>query len=162
MRTLTALVSATAVVVGLGGGAAAYQIASAPGGPATSEAGHSARPAARPAPGMLFRWAPCRPPAVRQGDACVTEVVRTVVRPAQSAPGGASADDEQAGPVEDRSDDHSDDQAEDRGEDWGEDHADEQADDHGEDEADEESGDGAEDHGEDAEDEVEHEDEPGD
>lgn len=93
MRPITALLTATVLAVGLGGGAAAYRMASVPA--ETTRAAAVTVPRAEPAPAATpapirkatrFRWAPCKPPAVRQGRACVTEVVRTVVLAAPAAP----------------------------------------------------------------------------
>jgi len=91
MRIPTALLSAAALVVGIGGGSVAYQLATT-AGPATS--GTSVAQTVDQAPvsaqverGTRFGFAPCEPPAVQRGKACVTDVVRTV-----SVPGSAAAD----------------------------------------------------------------------
>ena len=89
MKTIPALVLAAVLAVGLLGGLVAYQVASGPTGPDPSAAAATTTtPAAvrthRPRPKV--RWAPCKPPALRQGKACVTEEVRTVVVPAPPAP----------------------------------------------------------------------------
>lgn len=93
MRLTTSLVSLAALVVGVGGGTAAFQLASTAGGPdaPTGSVATAATPAglvepAEVLPGTRFAWAPCEEPAVRRGRACVTEVVRTVVLPAAAAP----------------------------------------------------------------------------
>ncbi len=93
MRPITALLTATVLAVGLGGGAAAYRMASAPveSTRAVAVAVPRVEPARAAAPAPIrkathFRWAPCKPPAVRRGPACVTEVVRTVVLAAPPAP----------------------------------------------------------------------------
>lgn len=93
MRTIPALVLAAVLGVGLLAGVTTYQLASGPdsgGAPAASPA-VGATPAARiDQPRDRVRWAPCKPPAVRRGKACVTEEVRTVVVPAP-APAAAPA-----------------------------------------------------------------------
>lgn len=95
MKTLPALVLAAVVAVGLMGGVAAYRVASdpAPSAPAASAAVPTAStaPAARARRRTVVRWAPCKPPAVRQGKACVTEEVRTVVVPAPAPAPPAAA-----------------------------------------------------------------------
>lgn len=95
MKTLRALVLAAVVAVGLMGGVAAYRVASerTPAAPATSAAVPiaSTAPAARAHRRTVVRWAPCKPPAVRQGKACVTEEVRTVVVPAPTPAPPAAA-----------------------------------------------------------------------
>jgi hypothetical protein len=95
MKTLPALLLAAVVAVGLMGGVAAYRVASepAPAAPAASAAVPTAStaPAARAHRRTVVRWAPCKPPAVRQGKACVTEEVRTVVVPAPAPPAAAPA-----------------------------------------------------------------------
>ncbi len=95
MKTLPALVLAAVVAAGLMGGVAAYRVASepAPAAPAASAAVPTAStaPAARAHRRTVVRWAPCKPPAVRQGKACVTEEVRTVVVPAPAPAPPAAA-----------------------------------------------------------------------
>jgi len=91
MKTIPALVLAAVVAVGLLGGVTAYQLAAGPAGPSPSTSAGSAAPVAPVAERTRqarpkVRWAPCKPPAVRQGRACVTEEVRTVVVPAPAAP----------------------------------------------------------------------------
>lgn len=91
MKTIPALVLAAVVSVGLLGGVVAYQLASGPAGPSPSASAAPVAPVEAAAPRTRqpkpkVRWAPCKPPAVRQGKACVTEQVRTVVVPAPAAP----------------------------------------------------------------------------
>ncbi len=88
MKTLPLLVSAAVLAVGLACGTLAFQAASGGGSSldnpaAAAPATPVAHRAVRPRP--TVRWAPCRPPAARDGAACVTEVVRTVVVPAPPA-----------------------------------------------------------------------------
>ncbi|MBI2243864.1 MAG: hypothetical protein HYU55_07945 [Nocardioides sp.] len=138
MKTIPALVFAAVLAVGLLGGVAAYQVAAGPVGAGSSPtASTGAAPVvartrhARP----KVRWAPCQPPAVRRGKACVTEEVRTVVvpAPAPAAPAPAAP---ATRPVRAGGDDHGDDRAEDHGDDHAEDHGDDHGDDHGEDHGD--------------------------
>jgi hypothetical protein len=93
MRTLSAAASATAIVIGVGGGAFAYQSVSSsvPDATAANQVSAPAAPvAAAGKPHIRFRYEPCKPPAVREGKACVKEVVKTVVVPT-SAGSGPSA-----------------------------------------------------------------------
>lgn len=91
MKTLPALVIAAVVAVGLLAGVTTYQVASGSAGPGSPAASPTepavTAPAARTQqkPRTRVRWAPCKPPAVRQGKVCVTEEVRTVVVPAPAA-----------------------------------------------------------------------------
>lgn len=87
MKLSSALLGAAALVIGLGGGSVAYQLATTAGAPAssgTSVTTDQAQVAARVQPGTRFGWAPCKPPAVQRGKACVTDVVRTVTVPGSS------------------------------------------------------------------------------
>jgi len=97
MKTFPALVLAAVLAVGLLGGLAAYQVAS---GATTASAQQASAPvAAAPAAPVArkahqrptVRWAPCKPPAVLRGKACVTDQVRTVVVPAPAAAAPAPA-----------------------------------------------------------------------
>jgi len=136
MKTIPALVLAAVVAVGLLGGVAAYQLASGPAGPSPSTSAGSVAPVAPVAPVAerthraepRVRWAPCKPPAVLQGKACVTEEVRTVVVPAPAAPRPATARPAPvAQPVRATDDDHERAEHEDR-----DDHDSEHGDDDGE------------------------------
>lgn len=159
MRPNSAIVALAALAVGVGGGSAAFRLASTAGAatpPATvSVVKQPAKAAHRQAPqqvvrGPRFAWAPCKPPAVRHGKVCVTQVVRTVVLPAApvaaapapvpAAPapapasyGGSSGGHEQAGGQGEGADhaeaEHSDDHADEGPEDHAEDHADDGGDD---------------------------------
>ena len=137
MKTIPALVLAAVVSVGLLGGVVAYQLASGPAGPSSSASAAPVTPVGATAPRThqsrpKVRWAPCEPPAVRQGKACVTEEVRTVVVPAPAAPRSTTT---RPAPVAQpvRAEDDRDDSA-DRED--GEDHAEHADDDHGNDHAD--------------------------
>lgn len=79
------------VVVGLGGAGAAYQFTAVD----TEEPAAAPAPAATPAQASpqqatRARWAPCTPPAVLEGNECVTDVVRTVTVPAEAPAAPAS------------------------------------------------------------------------
>ncbi len=93
MKLFAILLGALALVAGFSGGMRAYSV-SADAGPAPVRpvsAPH--HPQAQPVrPGIVFRYAPCRPPAHRQGKACVTHVTRTVTLPvpAVAAPPAAA------------------------------------------------------------------------
>ena len=83
MKLFAILLGALALLAGVAGGMQAYT-ASATTAPATSSVAvphhHPSPQVVRP--GVVVKWAPCRPPAVRQGHACVTHVTRTVSGPA--------------------------------------------------------------------------------
>jgi hypothetical protein len=109
MNLLSVAAMSAAVVTGLAGAGVAYEIAS--GGdpaPGTSTSLTGTADVTKPAK----RFAPCKPPAVREGRACVTDVVRTVVlastgaRLATVAGRPSSGDD---GLFHDAFDDHGDD-----------------------------------------------------
>jgi hypothetical protein len=89
MNIKSVILVLAAVIAGTLGAAVTYQVA-VPAGNAqapTTESivlkspGEKARPERRKA-----RFAPCKPPAKREGRRCVTDVVRTVVVAPQSAP----------------------------------------------------------------------------
>jgi hypothetical protein len=93
-----------------------------------------------------FRWAPCKAPAVQQGDACVTQVVNTVVVPAPAAPGVPSSHGDDDGYPSGGGDDDAyddDDQYDDDEYDDDDDHEDDdhEDDDHEEDDGEDEPGD---------------------
>jgi len=110
MKMFSVAVMSAAVLTGLAGAGVAYEIASTgDSGTATSTTPTTPTEAAAK-PGK--RFAPCEPPAVREGKACVTDVVRTVVLPAASARVGAvagRAGSGNDGPLHDAFDDHGDD-----------------------------------------------------
>jgi hypothetical protein len=84
-RTSSALGAVAATAAGTVGAAWAYDAGSSPGPPvpvASSTPAQAQAVAKRP----LLVWAPCRPPAVLRGEACVTDRVRTVVLPAPPVP----------------------------------------------------------------------------
>lgn len=146
MKTTTTLIAAGAAFLGLGGAAAAYQLAAAdeptlaPVSQQVSE--EDATPVAPTIkPRTHFEWAPCKAPAVLDHGACVTEVVQTVVLPGPASTGssssgsGGSSDStsgthhssaggsgDEAGEEEtEPGDDHGDDDGEDHGDDHGDD-----------------------------------------
>ncbi len=81
MKLFTTLLGALALIAGVAGGMQAYH-ASAAAAPAPPVAVSTHPPAQVVRPGVVVRWAPCRPPAVRQGVACVRHVTKTVTRAA--------------------------------------------------------------------------------
>ena len=81
------LVLLIALLAGVLGGTAAYQVAK----PASSSAEAAPRESLAVqqgdrGPGKGPRFAPCKRPATLQGDRCVTDVTRTVVVPGTSVP----------------------------------------------------------------------------
>jgi hypothetical protein len=109
------------------------------------------QPAPTAAPSKpIVKLAPCKPPAVRDGKACVTDVVETVVLPAPSS-GSAGAPASTGFAPSGDDDDHVDDDYESDDEDHGDDdHGDE---DHGDDDH------GDDDHEDDDHEDDDHEDE---
>src|SRR5688500_10351124 len=106
MKMFSVAVMSAAVLTGLAGAGVAYEIASA-GDSTTVTAVTPTTPADAAKPRK--RWAPCTPPAVREGKACVTDVVRTVVLPAAGAQVGVAfsrRSDGDDGPLHDAFDDH--------------------------------------------------------
>jgi hypothetical protein len=96
MKTTKSLIAAAAVVLGLGGGAAAYQLASTGEStvqPVSQTVSEDSEGPAAPSisGGTHFRWAPCKAPAVREGKVCVTHVVHAVVLPGATTPAGATS-----------------------------------------------------------------------
>lgn len=94
MKPLSVLVSTVAVVMGVGGGAVAYQSVStnAPEATAMDHPATSSSPAAVvERPEVKHRFAPCKPPSVRKGKSCVLHVVKTVVVPASNSSPGPSS-----------------------------------------------------------------------
>jgi hypothetical protein len=92
MKLFAVLLGALAFLTGVAGGLQAYTVSAATD-PATSPVSvphhHPSPQVVRP--GVVVKWAPCRPPAVRQGRACVTHVTRTVTVPAPVATVPASS-----------------------------------------------------------------------
>lgn len=147
MKTTTSLLAVAASVLGLGAGAAAFQLtaSSDPGLAPTSQTVVTDKPKVtvpKIHPGTQFHWAPCEPPAVQEGDACVVDVVQTVVVPAAPQPpaGGATSAGSTSGsgggpatyPSDDSDDDEydeSDDERDDDDEDEGDEREDEREDD---------------------------------
>lgn len=83
MKLFATLLGALALLAGLAGGLRAYSLAADAGtAPVRPVAGPHFPQAQKVRPGIVFRWAPCRPPAHREGKACVTHVTRTVTFPA--------------------------------------------------------------------------------
>lgn len=101
LKTIVALIAA---VIGIGGSAAAYQMAASPSSdvspaaattqPDKADAARAEVKVPRIVPAKHFVWAPCEAPAVLKGDRCVTEVVQTVTLP--STGGGTSGGDDSA------------------------------------------------------------------
>ncbi len=117
MKTIPALVLAAILGVGLLAGVTTYQLASGTDGTGAPAASPSAEatPVARTHRPRV-RWAPCKPPSVRRGKACVTEEVRTVVVPAPASPAAPAAP---AAPVVQAVRSHDGDRGEHAGEDRG-------------------------------------------
>ncbi len=85
MKLFASLLAALALLAGFAGGMRAYS-ASADATSASAQRVTPHLPKAQPVrPGVVFRYAPCRKPAVREGKACVTHVTRTVALPAPAA-----------------------------------------------------------------------------
>ena len=150
MKSFSVVVSATAIVAGVGGGAVAFQaMSSTPETAAVAKTTTHQAPAPQVTrPGVTFRFAPCKAPAKRVGKACVVDVVQTVVLPAAPAPSSTYSHDSdqpaQHSPssheghhntpstTHDDSTDESEPEADDHGDDHdGEDHGDEPGDDGG-------------------------------
>lgn len=152
MKQFSAVVSATAIVAGLGGGAVAYQaVSSSTATVAVAKTTDPKPPAPQvKRPGVKFRFSPCKAPATRVGKACVIDVVQTVVvaAPAPAAPvrseprsdnGGPSHhqnpashpgdDDPETTPAHDAGDDQGAEDEGDEGENHGEDDGNEPGDD---------------------------------
>jgi hypothetical protein len=83
MKLFALVLGALALFAGFAGGARAYSVSAEAGPPLPTPVAAPQYPQAQPVrPGIVFRWAPCRPPAHRVGKACVTHVVHTVTLPA--------------------------------------------------------------------------------
>jgi len=83
MKLFAALLGALALFAGFAGGVRAYSLSADAGPPPVRPVSVPHYPEAQPVrPGIVFRWAPCRAPAHREGKACVTHVTRTVALPA--------------------------------------------------------------------------------
>lgn len=100
MKLSNLVVAGAALAAGIAGGTATYVVAAQPSSsPASTPADATTadEPGAGPTlgpPQPVVRLAPCKPPAVREGKACVTEVVETVVLPptvGQTGPAAAPA-----------------------------------------------------------------------
>jgi hypothetical protein len=86
MKLFAVVLGALALLAGFTGGVRAYSVSAAAGPPLPTPVAAPHYPQAQPVrPGVVFRWAPCRPPAHRVGKACVTHVVHTVTLPAPAA-----------------------------------------------------------------------------
>lgn len=107
---LKTLLVAVAAVLGIGGSAAAYQMAASPASPVKTTAAHQRVAQAQSQapkveipkilPVTRFEWAPCKPPAELKGDECVSQIVQTVVLPSSSSgssSGGGSHEAEHSG-----------------------------------------------------------------
>lgn len=95
-------IMSAAVLVGLGGASAAYELASGDRPTPSSQSVSGVAPSAN-AQLAKVRWAPCDPPAKLRGRVCVTDVVRTVVLPGAAVPVGIAG---LAAPGHDAFDDH--------------------------------------------------------
>ncbi len=154
MKTITGLVSAAAVVAGIGGGAVAYQFVAASGtAPATVSSTTDQPPRAQVTrPGVRFAFAPCAKPSHREGNACVTDVVQTVViaappAAAQSSSGQSQGHTSGSGPSDDAAEPaETDDSPETEAPEPAETEAPEPGDHHGEDHGDEDDPDEPEGH----------------
>jgi hypothetical protein len=83
MKLFATLIAALALLAGFTGGMRAYSVSADAGPTPVRPVSAPHYPQAQPVrPGIVFRYAPCRPPAHRQGKACVTQVTRTVTLPA--------------------------------------------------------------------------------
>lgn len=122
MKTTTSILAAAAVVLGLGGAATAYQLASAPGtavrpvSQSTADSDEVEVEVPEIEQGIEFQWAPCKPPAVLRGQQCVTNEVHTVVlstpssggsNPGDNSGGGGNGDDDTHGDDDSQDDDDS-------------------------------------------------------
>lgn len=115
MKTTTSILAAAAVVLGLGGAATAYQLASAPGtavrpvSQSTADSDEVEVEVPKIEQGIEFQWAPCKPPAVLRGQQCVTNEVHTVVLSTPSTGGSNPGHDSDDGDDETHGDDDSQD-----------------------------------------------------
>ena len=93
MKLFAVVLGALALLAGFTGGVRAYSVSAEAGpAPVTPVAAPHYPKAQTVRPGVVFRYAPCRPPAHRVGKACVTTVTRTVtVAAPAAAPQAASA-----------------------------------------------------------------------
>jgi hypothetical protein len=86
MKLFAVVLGALALLAGFAGGVRAYSVSADAGPPPVRPISMPHYPKAQPVrPGIVFRWAPCRPPAHREGKACVTHVTRTVALPQPAA-----------------------------------------------------------------------------
>lgn len=107
MKLRSVAIVSSGLLIGVVGAGVAYELSAVDPGTATSS---PAFPAADATGKPRVRWAPCKPPAVREGRACVTEVARTVTVPAAvgtARPVGATAPPASAGAAAGGRDDHS-------------------------------------------------------
>jgi hypothetical protein len=89
MKVFATLLGALALLAGFVGGMRAYSVAADAGPPPVTPVSAPHHPQAQVVrPGIVFRWAPCKPPAHREGKACVTHVTHVVplASPAAAAP----------------------------------------------------------------------------
>lgn len=157
MKLANMIAAGAALAAGLVGGTATYLVAAqpepaseAPATQTTEVSATSTDPVVAPSK-PIVKLARCKPPAVREGKKCVTEVVETVVLP---APAGVSSgtsshatsggDDHWSGSgAHDDDDDHSSGGGgnDDDNGDHGDDHDDDEGDDHGGDDHGDDEGD---------------------
>ena len=79
MNLITAGVTSAILVAGAAGSVTAYRAKAAPTGEVVPVSSKPAEPQA------VVQWAPCEEPSKLVDDVCVTDVVRTVMRPAPPA-----------------------------------------------------------------------------
>jgi hypothetical protein len=138
MKLANLIAAGAALTAGLAGGTATYLVAAQPtpsseAPPVRTTEVSATSPAPTVAPSKpIVKLAPCKPPAVREGKACVTDVVETVVIP---APGSGSAGVPAGGGFQSTGHDAGDDDGDDNGSE-GTEHAEDDADDHAGDHAD--------------------------
>jgi hypothetical protein len=91
MKLANLIAAGAALTAGLAGGTATYLVAAQPAPssetpPVRTTEVSATSPVPAVAPGKpIVKLAPCKPPAVREGKACVTDLVETVVLPARSS-----------------------------------------------------------------------------
>jgi hypothetical protein len=141
MKIVSIGIAAASLLTGLAGAGVAYELTTVDSAQSAVSTPAPESPAASPGAKAerRVRWKPCRPPAVREGRACVTEEVRLVEIGGGTASGQVAvarrdddgSDRDDFGDRDDRDNDFDDD-------DHGEDH-DDDFDDHGDDDSDDDS-----------------------
>jgi hypothetical protein len=79
MNLITAGLTTVILAAGVAGSVQGYRVKAEAAGEAVSAS------APTPKPRTIVQWEPCKPPSRLENDTCVTDVVRTVVRPAPAA-----------------------------------------------------------------------------